>query len=152
MVLIRLETVQLVAQLLAQVTDVHVDAAIEGRQFAAQHFLNQIFSLDYLTRIAQQNFEQVVFDSGEFNYFPRAADIRVLLSISMSPTRMVSRAEVVDSTGWARRKNGTNSSNQLTGVKWLWKIIVGADFETNDAVHIVASCRSTSKPEYENAL
>jgi hypothetical protein len=63
-----------------------------GDKLAAQHFLNQIFSFDYLTGIAQQNFEQIVFNSGEFNYFPRAADI----------ARVAVHFDVADANGFTR--------------------------------------------------
>ena len=51
------EPVQLMAQLLAQVTHVHVDAAIERRQFASENFLHEFFSFDDLAGVAQQYFE-----------------------------------------------------------------------------------------------
>src|SRR6185369_2429763 len=87
-----LETVQLVTQLLAQIADVHIDAAIERRQLAAQHFFHQIFPLHYLAGIAQENLEQIVFDTGEFNYFTRAPNIpRVAVHFDVTNTNGFTR-------------------------------------------------------------
>src|SRR6185369_10992134 len=49
------ETVQLMAELLAQVTHVHIDAAVERRKFASQHFLDEVFALNDLACVLQQD-------------------------------------------------------------------------------------------------
>ena len=53
-----------ISQLLADLAHMHVDAAVEGREFSAEYGVHQPFARNDSTRFAQQYFEQIEFDRG----------------------------------------------------------------------------------------
>src|SRR4029078_8120100 len=62
------------AQLLAQVADMHVDAAIKRRRAAAEHLLRQLFALDDAAGGAQKLFQQIKLHRREFDVLAVAND------------------------------------------------------------------------------
>ena len=50
-----------IAEFLPNFADVHVDAAIKGRKFAAKHGIDQPLARNHASRLAQQHFQQIEF-------------------------------------------------------------------------------------------
>src|SRR5215475_3540082 len=63
-----------VAQLLANLADVHVNAAVEGREFTAEHRVHQPFPRNHSPRLAQQHFEQIEFHRSQVHRLPIQPD------------------------------------------------------------------------------
>ena len=56
-----------VAQLFADLADVHIDAAIEGRKLAAEHGIHQPFARHHASGLAQQHFQQIELDRSQIH-------------------------------------------------------------------------------------
>src|SRR5208282_6768590 len=54
-----------IAEFLADLADVHVDAAVKGRKLAAEHGVHQTFAWDHAPSLPQQHFQQVKLNRGK---------------------------------------------------------------------------------------
>src|SRR5437588_3971522 len=70
-----LDLADVVAELLAQVADVHVYAAVEEGEFAAQRRAHEVFTLDDAPRRREQQDEYLVLDVRQLHRFARTPDV-----------------------------------------------------------------------------
>src|ERR1044071_4908923 len=74
-----------VAELLAEVADVHVDAAVEDRQLATQHRADEVFAFDDEPGRVQELDENLIFDVRQLRRLAAAPDLaraRVNLNVA----------------------------------------------------------------------
>ncbi len=57
-----------VSQFPAHFADVHIDAAIEGREFTAQNGIDQPITRHNISGLAQQDFQEVKFNRGQLQW------------------------------------------------------------------------------------
>ena len=53
---------------LPEITDVHIDAAVEGSQVAAQDGMSQILALEDDARGGKEKLEEIKFNGGQINF------------------------------------------------------------------------------------
>ena len=130
------------AQLLAHAADMNIDAAIEEVQRAAQRDLGDLFAGDHAAGMAQQQFQNIELDGGEIDRLASAGD-------GASAKRHADIADdqhliVLGCARGGRRlagaaKDGADSGDQFAGIERLGQVVVGADFQAEDAVNGLAS-------------
>ena len=136
-----------VAQLPPHLADVHVDAAIKRHELPAEHGIHQPLPCHHAPGLAQQNFEQIEFHRSKFNRVPRAQHIsRCRIEFDVANSEHL-RHHVSCSHRLRAAQDRPDSSHQFARVEWLRKIIVGADFQSNNAVDILAARR---QQQYRN--
>src|ERR1039458_9045163 len=124
-------------QLLAQVADVHVDGAIEGCGFAVIEILHEGVAGEDAAGGAHQHFENIEFEGGEFDafavgdHFAGAGVERDAVAFNAVGGRR--------GTGLVAAQDGANAGGEFAGVEGLGQIIVGAEFQADDAVDILAA-------------
>src|SRR5215204_6105842 len=137
-----------VAELLAEVTDVHVDAAVEDRQLAPEHRAHEVFALDDESGRAQELDENLVLDVRQLRRLAAAPDLtrpRIDLHVADANARGCACLGRL-SGGFGPRgaraaEDGLNAGDQLARVEGFGKIVVGADLQSDNAVNIVAAGR-----------
>src|SRR5690349_3321315 len=133
-----LPSFSILAQLLAQLAYVHVNAAVVRGKQAAQGDLRQFVACDHAPGFAQQHVKQIELHGRQIYRFTAAqhgagggielhvahanAGLRRLLFRSFSP-----RAP----------QDGTDARHQFTRVERLRQVIIGAQFQAHDAVHVL---------------
>ena len=122
----------------AQAADVHVEAAIEGIEFSAEHGLSEGLALDNFSRRAHEDFEQGELDVGEF-------DEGVVLANGAGGGI---EDQVFDDEGGGfvgcdgrggATADGADAGEQLAGVEGLGEVVVGTHLEADDAVDVFAA-------------
>src|SRR5262249_3384902 len=63
-----------VAELFADLADVHIDAAVEGGKLAAEHYIDEVLAGHDASRFAQQNVQEIEFHGGQLYRFAILAD------------------------------------------------------------------------------
>ncbi len=63
-----------IAQFLAKLADVHVNAAVEGRKLAAEHDIHQALSRNHAAGLAQQDLKQIELDRSQLDRLPLLAN------------------------------------------------------------------------------
>src|SRR5919205_431164 len=137
-----------VAELLAEVADVHVDAAVEDRQLAPEHLAHELFALDDEPGGAEQQDENLVLGVRQLDGPALAPDLpRALVHPHVSDAQARGLARVRRLRGglracWARApQDGLYARDQLARVEGLGQVVVGADLQPDDAVNVVAARR-----------
>jgi hypothetical protein len=93
-----------VAQFPPHLADVHVNAAIEGHELAAEHGIHQPLPRHHSSRLAQQNFQQIEFHRSQIDRLPARDTLRVAGSSSTSPTVNTSGTTSAALAGLVRRR------------------------------------------------
>src|SRR5205085_6494804 len=139
-----LDLTHLVAELFAQVADVHVYAAVEDRQLAAQGRAHQVFPFDDAPRRRQQQDEYLVLDVRQLYRAPRAPDVaHACVHLDVADRDPFRRARLRRRRG-ARAdaaQYGLDARDQLARVEGLREVVVRADLQPHDAVDVVAAGR-----------
>jgi len=125
----------------------HIDAAIERHELAAQDGIDQPLACHHPPRLAQQDFEEIEFDRSQLDWLACA-----LYRTSSWIEFYISDAENFRYSigGFPRlcpAQNRPDPRHQFARVERLGKIIIGADFQPYDAVHIFTA---RSQKQYGN--
>src|SRR5262245_40652516 len=125
------------SKFLAKAADVIVDASVEDGVFAGEYLLEQFLARNQLARRREEDSQQVEFSRGHFDQPAVATD-----GPGTDFEDDVADGEnIFDNFGARLRstQDGVDSRQQLSGVEGLGQVVVGADFQTDDAVDIVAA-------------
>jgi hypothetical protein len=133
-----------IAQLFADFADVHIDAAVEGRELPAENGIDQMLASDHASGFAQQHVQEIEFDRGQLHRFAILANDSSG-GIKFNVTNpddvgdlIVDRSSPLFS-GLGATQNGTDAGNQFARIKRLGKIIVGANFQAYNSVYIFSA-------------
>lgn len=118
-----------------------VDAAVEGDEFAAENGFDHIVARDDVPGSLEEKGEQIEFNGGELDFAIFAADgagAFVQFDIAENDCFRDGRGRI------GRGKNAApehrlNAGSQLARIKGLHQVVVGADFQAVDAIHVVAA-------------
>jgi len=118
------------ANLSAQVTDMHVQAAVVQGQFAAQGDLCQLLLVQRLSRLAQQGLEQTAFGNGQGD--------GVLVDSGHAAHRAKAQVSQFYLAGYRGRvaaaQYSPQTGGQFAGVAGFGQIVIGAQLEPENTV------------------
>src|SRR5207244_4187609 len=135
-----LHAVELMPQLLAQVADVHVDAAVKGREFATQYFFDEFFPPGYLSGGAQQSFQEIVFDRGQLDCLTGAMHrARARVHFDVADDQCFARTTGQRLLRLSSTQDSPNPSDEFAWIERLRQIVIGADLEPDNSIHIVTA-------------
>lgn len=136
-----LDPIDIVAEFLAQTADMNIDAAIEHLQLAAKRFLRQIFPVDDLADPFDQGMKQGKLHRSQ-RYFGMVAEngpsAQVKEDIVGSELAGGGCPLGVESVLTAPL-NGLDPGYQFTRIERFGQIVVGAHFQTDNAVDRIAA-------------
>src|SRR6185312_2517536 len=133
----------------SQAADVHIEAAIERIEFAAEHRFRKLLALDYLARRAHQHFEQRELDIGEIERLTRLC--RAQRSAVEYAIFDHKRGSLRTTWRCGRRRpamHGTDARQQLPGVEGFRQVVVSAHLQADDAVDLF----TTRREQHDTAL
>ena len=123
------------ADFFAQVADVHVEAAVVQGQLAAEGQLRQFLFVQRLAGLLEQGFEQAAFGDGQGQFFFVDAD-----HAAHWAETQITQLELRRYGGrMAAAQHGAQACGQFAGVAGFGQVIVGAQFEAEDAVQRFAT-------------
>src|ERR1700722_12807560 len=131
--------VQSAAQLLTQIADVHVDAAILRHGVAAQNLLDNFLALQHFDRTLHKKCEQIEFHGGKVHVAMAPAHgsgAFIEFNIAQNDPLRTTGNDFADGGG-AAAQHGLNTRGKFAGIERFSQVIVGADFETQDAIDIL---------------
>jgi len=115
---------------------VDIDYSIEWTEFATENGLGEFFTRHHVTGLAEKQLEQSEFDAGQiqWSFFERSLPrLRIKANVAIDERRRCG-------TGLSRAaEDGTDAGDEFARIEGLWDIIVGADFETEDFVDVLAA-------------
>src|SRR5471032_672437 len=126
-------------ELVAQAAQMDVDVAVEARHRPAQSLLGQDVLADRLTGMARQHFEQIEFGAGQFQRGAGPCGAALfrphgqLADLQRAGRRGVLRHSL------RAAQDGADARRQLARRARLGHVIVGAQFQADDAVGVVAA-------------
>ena len=126
---------------LAQPRDLHVDRAVEHAVFAAARELHQLVARQRGARMLHQHFEHRVFAGrqGDLLAFAREAARGEVEFENAKAVDLGVAGGRARRAGWlAAPQHRVHARHQLARVERLGQVIVGAHFQSDDAVHLVA--------------
>jgi hypothetical protein len=131
------------AQFSAEIADMRIDAAIEGGKLAAQNGPNQLLAREHGACGVEKGLEKVEFDSGEVDGLAFAeGHARALIELNVLDRQTLARAGPGLLRGSARAaENRIDACGELAGIERLGKVIVGAHFQAEDPILVVAAGR-----------
>src|ERR1700734_4208293 len=122
-------------QFAAQMADVHVDGTVERRGLAIVQTFHQPVARHHPPGISHELFQDIELESGHFNRLAIGGDLaragvqRHSVDLHASAVYFILRAP----------QDGPDARRQFTGIERLWKIIVSPEFETHNAIHVLAA-------------
>src|SRR5271166_4515765 len=127
------------SQFAAQVADVGIDAAIVGNELAAQRLFGKLIARNHGTRGTHQQLQHADLRARQRHRFAgNAYLVHAGIRHDRSDLEYVrcrgARIAVADAAQY-----GANARHQLARIERLAEVIVGAQFETDDAIDIVAA-------------
>src|SRR5204862_3636787 len=135
----RLDDRLAVLELLPQVTDVHVDGAVEGGGFAVIEVLHQGVAREHPPGGAHQQFQNVEFERSKVDPLTRDDDLTGARierdAVHLDPAPGCRGARLV------APQDRADTRRQLAGVEWLGQVIVGAQLESDDTVDVLPARR-----------
>ncbi len=126
---------------LAQARNLHVDRAVERTEFAAACELHQLVAGKRRARVLHEHLEQREFAGSErqrFAVFRQAARAEIERELAEVHDLLLARRRTGRLGGGGPAQHGLYARDKLARIEWLRQIVVGADFEADDAVDVVA--------------
>src|SRR5207244_6322522 len=117
-----------VTQLLTNFADVHINAAIEWREFAAQHRIDQSLAGHHSAGLAQQYLQQIEFDRSQFDRIagmPYRPSSRVQFNITNAQHFRLSCGLL---SILRAPPDGADAGHEFTRIEGLGQVIVRANF------------------------
>ncbi len=124
-------------QLLAQMADVHVDGAIERRGLAVVEILHQGVARKHASGGAHQHFQNVELEGGQLHALAGGED---LAGAGVERDAVDFQARIGRGrTRFIAAQDGADARGQFARIEGLGQVVVGAQFQAHDAVHILAA-------------
>ena len=119
----------------------HVDAAVERIEVAAEDFAGQAFAFNDHAGRGQENLQEVEFDRGEIDFIILAeGGARRGTDFEVAETKsLFGRGCSVAGGRTGAAKNGLDARREFPRVKGFREVVVGANFETQDAIDVLAA-------------
>jgi hypothetical protein len=132
------------SKLAAEITDVDINAAVEGSEVAAEDRMSEILALEDDTRGRKKKFEEIKFDGGEIEFVMVAAnDAGSGAEFEVTDAHeFFTRRRGITGLGFiAAAEDGVNARGEFAGIERFWKVIIGTDFEAENAVDFFTAGR-----------
>ena len=126
---------------LAQPRDLDVEAAVEGAVFAPAGQQHQLLARQGLAGMAGERLEHREFAAGERHrlaFAGEGAQGQVEMEVAETDFGRLGTGRPGRLGGWLAPKHRVDPGQQLARIERLGNVVVGAHFETDDAVDVIA--------------
>src|ERR1700675_4928404 len=120
-----------------------IDAALKQGDFAAQNGFNQVVARDDVTGSLQKIGQKIKLNGRQFDFLiPATNRTRTVVEFDVTENNRfgVDRSQVREGSGAAPQES-LNPCGKLARIERLHQVVVGADFETVNAIDVIAAGR-----------